>query len=162
MRAFFIAIPAIAAVSLGAASVASQERQGRFVMSPAENGFVRLDTETGAMSLCTRRDEKWVCTLMEDEAKALRDEVARLHGEVQRLEEQAAPADRSPGEAERPETTFELPTEQEVDKALDYVESIFRKFRDRIRKFEDEERAGPQHKEPPKSTRPEERKDTRL
>lgn len=162
MRALFIAIPAIAAVGLGAVSVASQERQGRFVMSPADNGFARLDTETGAMSLCTRQDEKWVCTLMEDEAKALRDEVARLRGEVQRLQEQAALPDRRPGAAERPDTTLELPTEEEVDKALDYVESIFRKFRDRIRKFEDEEGASPQHQEPPKSTQPEERKGTRL
>ncbi len=164
MRALFIAIPAIAAVGLGAANVASQERPGRFVMSPTENGFVRLDTETGAMSLCTRRDQKWSCTLMEDEAKALRDEVARLRGEVQRLEEQAALADRSPGEgpsAERPDTTLELPSEEDVDRALDYMESIFRKFRDRIRKFEDAERSGA-HPEAPKSTHPEERKGTRL
>ena len=52
--------------------------------------------------------------------------------------------------------------EKEVDKALDYVENIFRKFRDRIRKFEDEDRASPQHQEPPKSNQPEERKGTRL
>ncbi|MCL4768284.1 MAG: hypothetical protein KJZ80_18850 [Hyphomicrobiaceae bacterium] len=149
MRALFFAIPAIAAVGLGAAVAASQERQGRYAMSPAENGFARLDTETGAMSLCSRRDGKWVCELMEDEAKTLREEVERLRAEVQRLEEQAALADRTPGEgprAERPGTKLELPSEEDIDKALDYVERIFRKFRDRIREFDNQnqERKGTQ------------------
>lgn len=144
MRALLIATSAIAALGLGAASVASQEQQGRFVMSPAENGFVRLDTETGAMSLCSRRNGKWVCELMEDEAKALRDEVERLRAEVKRLEQQLALAGREPGEApsERPGTRLELPTEEEVDKALDYFENIIRKFRDRIQKFDEENRTG--------------------
>ena len=140
MRALLCAIPAIAAVGLGAATVASQERQGRFVMSPTENGFVRLDTETGAMSVCTQRNGRWVCELMEDEAKALQEEVARLRAEVKRLEEQAALAKRPHGEpTERPERKLELPTEEEIDKALDYFENIFRKFRERIEKFEDKE-----------------------
>lgn len=157
MRALYFAVPAIAVLGLGAAGVASQDRQGRFVMSPAENGFARLDTETGAMSLCTSRNEKWVCEPMEDEAKALRGEIERLRGEVRRLEEQAALADRSPGEtppsAERPERELQLPSEEEVDKALDYMESIFRKFRDRIKRFEEERK---------EDTQPEQRKGTQL
>jgi hypothetical protein len=157
MRALHFALPAIAVLGLGAAGVASQDRQGRFVMSPAENGFVRLDTETGAMSFCTRREEKLVCEPMEDEAKALREEVERLRTEVRRLQEQAALAGRSPGDVppgERPGRKLELPSEQDIDKALDYMETIFRKFRDRIRQFEEEERKD--------GIRPEERKGTQL
>ncbi len=143
MRALVIAIPAIAAIGLGAASVSSQEQQGRYVMNPVDNGFVRLDTETGAMSVCTQRNGRWVCELMEDEAKALQEEVERLKAEVKRLKDQAALAQPGPSEAypsERPGRSFELPSEEEVDKALDYFENIFRKFRDRIEKFEREER----------------------
>lgn len=140
MRALLVAIPAIAVIGFGAATVSGQERQGRFVMSPTENGFVRLDTESGAMSVCTQRNDRWVCELMEDEAKALQEEVARLRAEVKRLEEQAALAQRAPGEpTERPERKLELPTEEEIDKALDYFENIFRKFRERIEKFEEKE-----------------------
>lgn len=136
MRALLIAIPAIVALGVGAATVASQERQGRFVMSPTENGFVRLDTETGAMSVCTQRNGRWICELMEDEAKALRDENARLRAEVKRLQDEAALAEQAPS-TRQPERQLELPTEEEVDKALDYFENIFRKFRERIEKFED-------------------------
>lgn len=144
MRALFIAIPAIAALGLGAATGASQERQGRYVMNPTENGFVRLDTETGAMSVCTERNGRWVCELMEDEAKALQEEISRLRAEVKRLEEQAALAEPAPS-TKQPERRLELPTEEEVDKALDYFENIFRKFRERIEKFEHEE--GKEHKD---------------
>lgn len=139
MRALIIAVPAIAAVGLGAATVVGQERQGRFAMSPVENGFVRLDTETGAMSFCTQKDGRWTCELMADEAKAIQDEVARLRDEVRRLREQAAAPESAPPD-ERPGRKLELPTEEEVDKALDYFENIFKKFRERIEKFEREER----------------------
>jgi len=142
MRALFIAIPVLAAVGLGAASsVVGQERQGRFAMSPVENGFVRLDTETGVMSICTQQDGRWTCRLMEDEAKALQDEVARLREEVSRLRAQAAVPDiPSPSDRPAPERKLELPSEEEIDKALDYFENIFRKFRERLDRFEREER----------------------
>lgn len=139
MRALLIAIPAIAAVGLGAATVASQERQGRYVMSPTENGFVRLDTETGAMSVCTQRNGRWVCEFMEDDAKTLQEEILRLRAEVKRLQDEAALAEQAPL-TKRPERQLELPTEEEVDKALDYFENIFRKFRERIEKFEDKDK----------------------
>ena len=142
MRALFIAIPVLAAVGLGAASsVVGQERQGRFAMSPVENGFVRLDTETGVMSICTQQDGRWTCRLMEDEAKALQDEVARLREEVSRLRAQAAVPDiPSPSDRPAPERKLELPSEEEIDKALDYFENIFRKFRERLDRFEREGR----------------------
>src|SRR5690554_8107114 len=106
MRALLLAFSIIAVVALGVTGVASQEKQGRFVMSPTENGFVRLDTETGAMSLCAQRNGRWACELMEDEAQKLHDEIARLRDEVKRLEEQLAAAE--------PRKRLELPTEEEV------------------------------------------------
>lgn len=142
MRALLLAFSIIAVVALGVTGVASQEKQGRYVMSPTENGFVRLDTETGAMSVCAQRNGRWICELMEDEAQKLQDEITRLRAEVKRLEEQAA-AGRAPSDGPttvEPRKRLELPTEEEVDRALDYFESIFRKFRERIERFEEEER----------------------
>jgi len=78
---------------------------------------------------------------MEDEAKALQDEVARLREEVSRLRAQAAVPDiPSPSDRPAPERKLELPSEEEIDKALDYFENIFRKFRERLDRFEREER----------------------
>ena len=142
MRALLLAFSIIAVVALGVTGVASQEKQGRYVMSPTENGFVRLDTETGAMSVCAQRNGRWICELMEDEAQKLQDEITRLRAEVKRLEEQAA-AGGAPSDAPttvEPRKRLELPTEEEVDRALDYFESIFRTFRERIERFEEQER----------------------
>lgn len=142
MRALLLAFSIIAVVALGVTGVASQEKQGRYVMSPTENGFVRLDTETGAMSVCAQRNGRWICELMEDEAQKLQNEITRLRAEVKRLEEQAA-AGGAPSDAPttvEPRKRLELPTEEEVDRALDYFESIFRKFRERIERFEEQER----------------------
>jgi hypothetical protein len=143
MRTQVFAGAAIAGMVLGSATLAAQERQGRFVMSPSENGFVRLDTETGAMSLCSRRDSRWTCEPMEDEARALREENARLKAENERLKAQAQqPIPGPERRAERPGRKLELPSEEDVDKAFDYVERLFRKFRDRLKEFEQEERKG--------------------
>jgi hypothetical protein len=143
-------ILALALLSLGAASSAAQERQGRYTLSPAENGFVRLDTVTGAMSLCSRKEQAWTCEPMDDKAKALREQVEQLtaenralRAEIDRLEK-AQPGDRDgSGQAFRQERpgnrSFDLPSEQDVDRALDYVERIYKKFRDRLRQLEQEE-----------------------
>lgn len=146
MRVPAFALLPFAALAIGAAS--AQERSGRYVMSPTENGFVRLDTETGAMSVCARGQDgqvgKWTCEPMGDEARALRDEVARLRAENERLQAQVRGAGPGTGDqrAERPDRKLELPSEQDVDKALDYVERIFKKFRDRLRQFEDSDKKG--------------------
>lgn len=137
MRALYLVVPALAVVALGAANAVGEERQGRYTMSPVDGGFARLDTETGAMSTCARRDSKWVCEPMSDEAEDMRKEIERLRAENRRLQALAAPPKE--GEADRPAERFELPSEQDVDKAFDYVERIFRKFRERLKQLEKED-----------------------
>ena len=39
---------------LAGATPEGEERGGRFVMTPVEGGFLRMDTLTGAVSLCQR------------------------------------------------------------------------------------------------------------
>ncbi len=128
----------------------AQERQGRYVMSPAEGGgFARLDTETGAMALCARKDGKWACDAMEDESRRMREQIDRLNAEnlglkaeVDRLDKLAGSDGSRSGALERHGQQLQLPTEQDVDKALDYVERIYRKFRDRLKDLDNQERKG--------------------
>jgi hypothetical protein len=127
-----------------------QERQGRYVMNPAENGFVRLDTETGAMALCARKDGKWSCEPMEDDALHMREQIDRLtaenqqlKAEIDRLDNKALDEGKS-GDLGRPGRKLELPSEQDVDKAFDYVEGMIRKFRDRLKDLDRQERKGQQ------------------
>lgn len=146
MRAVTTFLAAAAAVAM--ASVASAdtavEAKGRYTMTPVDGGLMRLDTETGAVALCTRKSDAWACEPVKD-GTGVSDDRAKLEAEnkslkerIKKLEDLAAslpPLDpNTPNEA--PGGITKLPTEEEVDKALDYVERMFKKFRDRIQKFE--------------------------
>ncbi len=142
MTTIFAAASAIALTSVVSAEPAA-EGKGRFTMSPVEGGLMRLDTETGAVALCTRKADAWACEAVKDGTGS--DEKAKIEAEnkslkerIKKLEELAnsLPPLDAPAPAEPPGGITKLPTEEEVDKALDYVERMFKKFRDRIQKFE--------------------------
>jgi hypothetical protein len=152
------AILLAAGLSVAAASAAyAQERPGRYTMSPADGGFARLDTETGAMSICKSRPQdpaqpgNWSCQPMTDAAaeaqsqsrkleaenKALRDEVKRmedllgLNGDKPKSEEKQA--EQRPG---GPSGGFNLPSEQDVDRALTYMERMMKKLHEAMKRLE--------------------------
>jgi hypothetical protein len=153
MRALSVLV-ALAIVGVSASATSSQgrypqERQGRYVMSPADNGFARLDTETGDMAVCTRKDGKWACEPMDDEAQRMRAQIDQLtaenrdlKAEVDRLDKQAGGEGERSGALGRPGRKLDLPSEQDVDKAFDYVEGMIRKFRDRLKDLDHQERRG--------------------
>ena len=127
---------------LPAAAEPMNDAKGRFAMSPVEGGFLRLDKETGAVALCARKAEAWACNAIEDHAAVQNETLAKLELENQALKNRVksleesletgkppvAP-DATPGP---PGGKMQLPSEEEVDKALDYVERMFKKFRDRL------------------------------
>jgi hypothetical protein len=136
------------------------DRPGRYSMSPADGGgFARLDTQTGAMSLCQRAEGAWTCTEMADAARArsqendkLRSENQRLRAEIRQMEEiilgdkmpgnRRAEADRpagqGPGEKHGQGPGLRLPTEAEVDQAMSYVQRMLRKLREKWKELEAE------------------------
>lgn len=144
-------IAAVSALTLVAAGAAAQDVKGRYTMSPTDEGFMRLDTETGVMSLCSRKTGTWTCEALSGEQNPSADELEKLKAENRDLKDQITRLEESLGINEpdkhsavpppgaNPENRLELPSEQEIDKAFDYLEGIFRKFRERIKKFEDEE-----------------------
>ncbi len=136
-------------VALGSVPASAQERPQRFTMTPTEGGFVRLDTETGAVSICTRRDGAWACEPIPEERQALSREIERLQNENKLLQDElrrsgpapgvAAP-DSGAGDPPVPKERFELPTEKDIDQAFDYLEGIIRKFRDRMKQLGEPEK----------------------
>jgi hypothetical protein len=146
MRATLI-VPAVAALGLATAALPAEQRQGRYTLSPAEGGFIRLDTATGAMSLCSRKDGAWACEPMADQGADVRQELDRLtteneelKGEIKRLEDLVGLGDQGkPGtdlRAEPPRGGLRLPSEQDVDRALSYIHRLFQKFKDKLREFD--------------------------
>ncbi len=122
---FGLAIAAMFAVSASAQMAADNEQIGRYTMTPAPNGFLRLDTRTGAVSLCTLKDGNATCASTADERGALEAEIARLSKENASLRERLAQiTQRGPGARLRDA----MPTDEEMNKALGFAESFMRRM----------------------------------
>lgn len=128
-----------------AAPATAQNKDGRFRMMPVDDGFARLDTETGAASLCAKKDSGWACEPMADSQKSLREEIDRLRkenaelkNEIKGMEEAFGFNNQDKGadqrHAGRP-PAFKLPNEEDIDQAVDYLERMLKKFRDRFESF---------------------------
>jgi hypothetical protein len=64
-----------------AQATTAETDDARYSYNRVENGFLRLDTRSGEVSLCNRRAVGWSCELVPDDRGALDNEIARLHGE---------------------------------------------------------------------------------
>jgi hypothetical protein len=124
-----LAFAALAASAFVAAPVLAQqadaEQNGRYTMTPAPDGFLRLDTRTGAVSLCTLVAGAVQCRASADERGALDQEITRLSNENADLRKKlAAATDQAPSARLR----NALPTDAEVNGALDQMEKFMRRM----------------------------------
>jgi hypothetical protein len=146
-------LSAIALLLLVGAAPDAERPGARYRLTPADGGaFLRLDTETGATSVCRRKDGGWACEAAADDRRALLGEIDRLAAEntelksaVKRLEELLGLPDadtKSPkrGSFNLDLKDFRLPSERDVDRAMDYVEGMVRKFKERWRGLKDLDR----------------------
>ena len=140
-----IAAPALLALAMTLPAAAQvREAPGRYTMQPVDGGFLRLDTQTGAVTMCRPGAGGTVSCQPSQGDQGLPGEVARLQAEnielkaeVKRLEAIAGLGARGgPQLNSQPPEKLQLPTEQDVDQALDYVERMYKKFRDRLRNLE--------------------------
>jgi hypothetical protein len=144
----FLAFGALAAmVTVGAAG--AEEKSSRYSMSPADGGFVRLDTHTGEMAFCKRgADGGWACEPMPESQQATREELDRLRRENEELKNRQAgisPPSGAPPPDGRDlappsrEGKIPVPTEQDVDKLFDYLEGMAKKLKERLKRLEEQE-----------------------
>lgn len=110
---------ALAMLALALAAPAAAQEAARFTLHPTENGFVRLDGETGAVSECVREAGGLRCRSTPDERAALQAEIDRLAQENARLRSGLV-TDEGDGEA--------LPDDAEFERALDLMERFMRRF----------------------------------
>lgn len=120
MRLQHILIPA-ALVSIVAASAQSEETE-RYRLEKSATGYVRMDTQTGAMSLCEERSGQLVCKMAADERAAFQDEIDRLQTSVKALDDRVAKLENSL--SARVESS--LPSEEDFNKTMSYMERFMR------------------------------------
>jgi hypothetical protein len=84
MGRFLLALAGTAMLALPAASEEAGPAVGRYAITPEADGFTRLDTRTGAVSHCTKRDDVWTCQPFETEA-GLAPKLLAIGGDIDRL-----------------------------------------------------------------------------
>ncbi|TKT73890.1 hypothetical protein YH63_005510 [Afipia massiliensis] len=83
------------------AQSAPDTENGRYTLSPVTDGFLRLDTRNGVVSICTNKNG-WICRLVPDERAALDTEIGRLQTDNKNLREQLAQRDTVTGKTDTP------------------------------------------------------------
>jgi hypothetical protein len=122
---------AVIAVNMLLSGSARAEEAGRYTMEKTEKGYIRLDTRTGDISVCSEQSGQMVCRLAADDRRAYEDELASLDARVKKLEEQVAAYGKLP-----PVVRDALPTDEEFEKTMGYMERFFRRFMDVMKNFD--------------------------
>ena len=112
---------ACGAVMAMAMMPASAQEVERYQLERTQDGYVRLDTVTGRMTLCAERDGQLVCRMATEDRTAYDNEIDALQARVDALEaritalESGAPASA-------------LSEDQEFERTMGYMERFFRRF----------------------------------
>lgn len=115
-----------------APALAQDAAPGRYTMTPAGEGMMRLDTQTGAVSRCIRDAGSWVCKSIADDRMALENEIDRLSNENRQLRAQLAERGlEAPPEAKpQPDAPKSwLPDDKRVEEFMSFFEKIMRRFK---------------------------------
>jgi hypothetical protein len=134
----------LVAVLLGVSAAHAQTampdaENGRFTFNQMQDEFLRLDTRTGQVSICSKRAESWTCRAVPDERAALESEIARLQGESATLKKEMIARGvplpggmRSDSAANRPQIELKLPNDADIDRLMTFMEKIWRRLIDMV------------------------------
>ncbi len=112
-------------------SVVAYADDGRFQLEKSGDSYVRLDTQTGEMSICEKRLEQLVCRVAAEERAAFQEEIDRLDQTVEDLLRRVAKL-----ENQDLRSRDELPSEEEFERTLGFMEMFMRRFMGIIEEFD--------------------------
>src|SRR5882757_10645810 len=69
-------------VLAGTAAGDEMKPASRYAVQPSDDGFIRLDTQTGAVSHCGRRAGVWFCEKLVEDQTALEKRIDELAAQV--------------------------------------------------------------------------------
>ena len=132
-----------------------ETENGRYALSPAGDGVLRLDTRTGAVSTCNNSGTGWACYAVPDERAAMDTEIGRLQADIVRLkaETERLKADLAsreptvPGKIEEPlpksdslkpaepkvaeserKIEIPLPSDRDMNRMMSFLEQAWRRL----------------------------------
>lgn len=124
------------------AAGAQSAEADRYRLERTPGGYVRMDTLTGEMSMCEEKSGELVCRLAADERTAMETEVERLRAEIEDIRDRLDSVKTLEERVAKLETSLaarieqSLPTEEDFNKTMGYMERFFRSFMSIVKEFE--------------------------
>jgi len=100
--------------------------EGRYEMQETENGIIRLDTETGRVSLCKFEQDELICRTAADDRTAYETEIERLTEELAAARKNAGAADGD----------MNLPSDEEIDEVVGTFERFTKAIMEAMQRLE--------------------------
>lgn len=132
------AIPVLA-ILCATSPLAAEAGPGRYQLERAGDGFLRLDRDTGAITFCQGQGGVWSCTAVRGgEAAAVganastEDQDAAMEHRLQAIEKRLAELEA--------QSKIVLPSDEDVDRALDIFGKFMNRFADFARDLNDRTR----------------------
>ena len=120
----------LATLLFPATLLAAEPDAARFQLERSGDHFVRLDRQTGAMSLCEEKDGSLVCRMAADERAAYEDELDRLSDRVGALENKSI-------------VNKALPSDAEINRSISIMEKMMKSFMGVVKQFQEDEKTAP-------------------
>jgi hypothetical protein len=112
---------------------------GRYVFSKQGDGLLRLDTQSGAVSLCRAEAVGWTCQAAPDDRALFEREIARLQSENVALKKILLAHNLALPPGAAPETpsaqnapSLHLPSDAEIDRAIAFAAELWQRFVDAV------------------------------
>jgi hypothetical protein len=138
VRGLLVVLLALAGLS-GAPALAqtppADTEQGRFTFHKVDEGFLRLDSRSGQVSLCSHKGLGWACETIPDERLALENEIARLQTGNAALKKELLARGLKLPEPVRPEpplakseSELKLPSQADIDRVMTFMEKVWKRM----------------------------------
>jgi hypothetical protein len=134
--AFALLVATLCLTGGARAQDAPESNDSRFSFSRTGEGYLRLDSRTGQVSLCTRRAVGWACNPSPDERVVLEAEIGRLQSENASLKREliarglplpdAIRPDAAPSKTEEPR--LKLPGDAELRTVVSFLGTVWKRL----------------------------------
>ncbi len=145
-QAFAIGIVVAAFVAPACADTTGDTPAQRYSFSKVADGFLRLDTQTGEVALCSRQTVGWACLAAPEDRAVLENEIARLRRENGALKNELVSRGLPlpPGIMPEPsndggrDLTWRLPGNADVDRVVTFVGRMWHRLVEAIAHAQDQ------------------------
>jgi hypothetical protein len=138
-KGFAVVIVALALTATACAEDAGPDNAGesRYSFHKVDEGFIRLDLQTGEVALCGRQTVGWACVAAPEDRVVLENEIARLQKENAALKQAllshdlplpSGAAAEAPPDNDDKHLTVRLPTTEDIDRMVALVGHVWQRL----------------------------------